>query len=343
MKPPLLCLGGIAGIALLFSAPVVGLATLLGVLCCVPLVRRMNEVQPTPRNDATPPPQLSTRAVRVGTPVLVPVFTGQEPLDALVPLAWRVGGGEPRVHVVWIEEVPCKAPFWRFGEHNAQALLRFMRASKGMPSCTFEGVLTHRSEELLLERASEPETGLVVLCRERRSSWRRVFDPLARFITDPPCRLAVYTPAVSASSGRPDHPQRILVVAGHRSQDTLLLEVASRLATRDPAHAITVAYQAPLEASREELLAIHDYNDGLLPLGVPARVHIVCSSEPLETLVKLSERFDVLVLGRSRPRGLGWLGLGFNDRLAQRASCAVIQLSEEARSRTGRLRSSVTP
>ncbi|MBL4848530.1 MAG: PTS sugar transporter subunit IIA [Planctomycetes bacterium] len=318
---------GTLGVALALEAPGVGLALAGGVIWFGAIFAR---IQSSSSDDdlaqpAEPVPQFGTGVITA--PILIPVFDDQEPLEALVLLASLWGEAGSRIHVLRIEEVPCQAPFWKFSEHDAEFLARMMRASRHNPTCSFEGVLTHRREEVLRQRANDPGVHIVVMSW-RPCSWRRIFDPLGRFISHPSCNLAVYRAATEASSGPSvANPRRILVVASRLPQDALLLQLALQIPSRPEGSAVTVCHPIPLSVASKALQNTRAYHESLVPAGSTVRAEVVRSTDPLDAVLQLSRGFDLLIVGQARDAGvLGWLRPGLEDCLIERASCAVVQL-----------------
>jgi nucleotide-binding universal stress UspA family protein len=337
----LLILCWIAGMGLLFVAPGVGIGVVAAVAGCGLLRTRRAQRQQErlqlaharARVPGRPRARLRRQRQVAAAPILVPVFSDHEPLEALVRLAHLLDGPGERVHVMRLEEIPPESPLCLFREDDPQVLAQFARASDSKPACSFEGLLTHRSAELLHERASEPHTRWVVMGWKPTSAWRRALDPLARFLDAPPCPAIVYRPAPALDplvAEGPLEPRRILVFATRGQGDATLLHLASRVAASNGTDTISVVYLASLEATREDLHEIRSYHESLGLRGVRSKVEIVRASDPLDALTVLARRFDILILGREREQGLRtWLQEPFADRVAHRTSCAVLQLRAE--------------
>ncbi len=275
-----------------------------------------------------PPESVPVEPLLKTAPLLVPIFSREDPLEALVSLARLVAGTKTPVHVVSIKEVPHQSPFWLFSG-DTETLARFERVSETQPNCSYEEVLTHRPEALLRERAIEPETRWVVMTRPPRAPWWRGGAALTRFIDDPPCNLAVYRPASAPEDSHEPasiSPQTILVLASGHPNDLALAELAASVATSSQGTTITVAHLAPMNATREDLLEIHSHHDRLAPAGVSTAFNLVRSPDPLDAVLQLSKRFDLLVLGPSRRDTLRWQRHGFEERVAARSRSAVIQV-----------------
>lgn len=264
-------------------------------------------------------------------PLLVPILRDDDPLEALLALAQLIGGARRAVQVVSIKEVPHQSPFWLFDGHDARALARFSDVAETHPTCSYEGVLTRRLGDLLRERASDPEVHWVVMSWPPSPPWWRVLalGALRRFIEDPPCNLAVYRPASGIEDGLDTegvNPQTILVLASGGPQDFALVEFASSVAAWSDATTIALVHVAPAEATRDDLLEIHSHHDRLTPAGDTTAFNLVRSTDPLETVLGLSKRFDLLVLGRSPRDPLRSQRNAFEEQVAARAECALVQV-----------------
>jgi mannitol/fructose-specific phosphotransferase system IIA component (Ntr-type) len=282
-------------------------------------------------------------------PLLVPILRDDDPLEALVSLAQLIGGAGRAVQVVSIKEVPHQSPFWLFDGHDTSARARFLKVAEAEPNCAYEGVLTRRLGDLLRERASDPGVRWVVMSWPPSRPWWRAlaFGPLYRFVEDPPCSLAVYRPAAGLLERQPAErvtPRTLLVLVSGRAQDFALVEFARSVAAWSDATTITLAHVAPAEATRDELLEIHSHHDQLTPAGSTTAFNLVRSSDPLKTVLQLSKRFDLLVLGRSpRREPFRWQRDGFEERVAARAECSVIQIKPSQGSTDLDARPSGTP
>lgn len=131
---------------------------------------------------------------------------------------------------------------------------------------------------------------------------------------------AVAAPAEPAA--REPHPAvelrraRVLVLLGHQPRDdAALVRLGASIAREGE---LTVAQLAALDAPVHALLAARRYHEQLAPLEVDACCVLVRSRDPLQSLLELAGRHDVLLTAESAG--------ALSDRLRARAPCVVLAL-----------------
>jgi hypothetical protein len=64
-----------------------------------------------------------------------------------------------------------------------------------------------------------------------------------------------------------------------------------------------------------------------VPAGSTAQAAVIRSTDPARAVLRLARQCDLLIVGPARDQGIfSWLRQSLEDRVADSASCAVVQL-----------------
>lgn len=260
-----------------------------------------------------------------GPRVIVPFFGEPSHSGRLIRLATTFAPGA-LLEVQRLEEVAEQTALsdWLEEDHEMFRLSREAQtiADDSGIDMEFRSVVTHNAKRALVEHAKTTRALWIVMhWPEQRRTYRLVRHPMSRWLDHPPCDLALFRDRGSESW------QHVLVIAEPGPYDSLVMQVASRLAALHDGD-ITILHVAARDADARTLQGVRDYHRHLMGLTQTETRSLVLPAElPLATIADLSARFDLLVLGAPPERSLRGLFLGnMEDHIADQARCSVLRL-----------------
>ena len=278
--------------------------------------------------------------------VLVPVFGGEPAPGRLLRLACAfIDHGS--LEVLRLDEVPEQLSLSTHLDpaHSSRRLQKqsdLLAQDSGL-DVRFRDLVTHNAKRALLDEAHATGADWIVMeWPSRRELHYLVRHPLALWLDDPPCDMAIFTdrdgwdpdgPADADPRGTLDglrvNFSGILVLAAPGPFDTLVMHVADRLA-RLSASKITLFLAVPTDTDRASIAAYEDYHSHLSDLcRAGTKSMIVKTDDLLGTITEVSRKFDLLIMGASAEHS--WRSLIVPSRawrIADSAACSVLRVKE---------------
>ena len=230
------------------------------------------------------------------------------------------------LEVVRLEEVPPQIPLLEAAEEDS-TMLRVSRESEQVAKelhvqLDFHDVVTHNAKEALLHHAEATLAQWIIMDwpKSRRES-RLVRFPMSWWEVNAPCDLAIFKDRGA------DRFRRILVHAEPGPFDSLVVHVADCLARQEKGE-IVLFRMVPESTPPEQMQAERDYHHQLRQLTrCETKSLILKTSDPNASLVEVSEKFDLLVLGAPPERPLYHLFFPSREhKLAEIAQCSALML-----------------
>ncbi|HJN76847.1 MAG TPA: amino acid permease [Myxococcota bacterium] len=277
--------------------------------------------------------------------VIVPVF-GYEPAPGHL---LRLAAGfveEGVLEVVRFEEIPHALPLIAHLDPDAE-MERLKRQTEVIAEdlhvlVDFHDVVTHNAMEALLKHARATEAEWIVMEPARGELRRLVRYPMAWWLDNVPCDIAIYTDkgfsetSLNTSWDELDSPTeevrsqpfaRILVLAEPGPHDSIVVRMADELA-RKARGEITLFYAAGPGDSNERIQSLRDYHSQLKLLCTrPARSLIPRTDHVALTIREITCDYDLMVVGAPSERTLRTLFFGSKEhRVVEAAQCSVLKI-----------------
>ncbi len=185
----------------------------------------------------------------------------------------------------------------------------------------FHDVLTHNAKRAMGEHASKTRAEWIVLDWPEPKRASLVRHPMSWWLDHAPCDIALLKDRGEESY------RRILVLAKPGPYDSLLLHVADRIAQRSGGR--LTLFRPVAEATEEmQIEGFRGYHEQLAGLcRARTKSLILRTADEVATLVELSAKHDLLVLGAAPEHSLATLFLGSTEhRIAMAAKCSVLKL-----------------
>ncbi len=257
--------------------------------------------------------------------VIVPIFGDQDHTGTLIRLAMVFEPGA-LMEVQRLEEVPEQMSLASFLEEDTQ-MHRLAReahriADEAGTVLEFRDVITHNAKRALVEHARATDASWIVMRWPTRSQLHYlVRHPMAWWLDHPPCDLAIFRDRGS------ENWQQVLVMADPGPFDSLVMRIASRLAAMHDGD-LTLLHLASAKDDAKTLQSVRDYHQHLISLTTTETSSLILTTaNRLATLMEVSARFDLLVMGAPPEHSLrGALFGSFEDHVAEEARCSVLRL-----------------
>ena len=261
-------------------------------------------------------------------PVLVP-FVGDETepeIRSRLQIANLLSVPEKQVHPVYFEEAPDETLVEVLRstspeeERFVDRLHHAMQQWEGL--MTLETLITHDAKAALFRHARSIEARWIVMGWQRKSTWNFLIRAHRYWwLHHSPSSVAQY---LHRNTGE---IQQIVVAAEPGPHDTLIVHVADQLGLVFDAQ-IVLLHVLEAGASESQFETVEKYHAELQQLfRCKVENHIVCGPNRLDAALKETETCDLLILGAPAEATLRKLVAGsFEDRLAEKASCSVLQL-----------------
>lgn len=272
---------------------------------------------------------------------IVALFGGEPSAEALVQVAMTLVGDGGRIDVVYLREVPEQTDLetgLEPDDRTASLQRRVLAiAAERKIRADFDVVVSRDVRRTLYERASQVESQWVVMAwRDPHRRGRIIRDPMVWLVDHLPCNVAVFRDAGIRTY------RHIMTVAEPGPHDALVAHTSDDLAQLFGAD---VTFVAQTRAHAGRVAAATAYGTEIQTLCVSdSAVEVHEASDDMQQLVQASSRFDLLVMGAPPERPLHSMFFATReDKITERAHCAVLRLKTPKASVHGSLQRTAPP
>ncbi|MBW1880058.1 MAG: amino acid permease [Deltaproteobacteria bacterium] len=265
--------------------------------------------------------------------VIVPVF-GYEPAPGRLVRVAAAFAEHGLVEVTRLEEVPEQVPLTEAigddEEANRLANYTIEVGHDAHVEVEFNDIVTHNARETLHHHAQAVGAKWVVM--EPPTSWDHhslLRHPMAWWLDEPPTHIGLFLDrGGEADYDSADDFPRILVLARPDPNDALVMHAADRLARLQRGGTLTLFDTLPSSHSVEMEQEHEAYLEQLGGMcSAKWRPLLIPANDPLDVIAKITQNYDLLVMGS--PGGMGLKTLfrrSYEHKVAEQARCSVLRI-----------------